>query len=89
MGDTAACFYQFIYDEEDRVNTKITQYFITHVFVLCIKVDSYVAHMLYVLSFSNNTAVPIDIMKNKYFLSLNAHTTLFDWGASISIISLT
>ena len=41
---------------------------------LCIKVDSYVAHMLYAWSFCNNTEVPIAINRNKYFISLNKNT---------------
>ena len=47
---------------------------------LCIKVDSYVAHMFYACSFSHNTAVPIAKNNNKDFLSLNKNTTLFYWG---------
>ena len=50
----------------------------------CIKVDSYVSHMFYVWSFSHNTAVPISINKNKYFLFLNTNTTIFYWGAGNS-----
>ena len=48
---------------------------------LCIKVDSYVAHMFYAWSFSHDTAVPIAKNKNNYFLSLNTNTTLFAWVA--------
>ena len=47
MSDTTACVYKFIYNEKDSVDTNIIQYFIMHGLVLCIKVDSYVAHMLY------------------------------------------
>ena len=46
---------------------------------LCIKVDSYVAHMFYACSFSHNTAVPIAKNNKKYFPSLNTNTTLFAW----------
>ena len=45
---------------------------------LCIKVDSYVAHIFYAWLFSHNTAVPI---AKKNFLSLNKNTTVFAWGA--------
>ena len=48
---------------------------------LCIKVDSYVAHMFYAWSFSHNTSVPIAKNKNKYFLSLNKNTNVFPWGS--------
>ena len=48
---------------------------------LCVKLDSFVAHMFYVGSFSNNTAVPNVINQNKYFLSLNTYTIVFYWGA--------
>ena len=52
-----------------------------HGLVLCIMVNSYVAHMFYAWSFSHNTEVPIAINKNKYFLSMNTNTTVFYWGA--------
>ena len=55
MVDPPTCFYKFIYDEMESVDTEIIQYFIMHVLVLCIKVDSYVAHMFYAWSFSHNT----------------------------------
>ena len=59
---------------------EMIQYFIMHGLGLCIKVDSYVAHMLYAWSFSYNTEVPIAINKNKYFLCLNTKNTAFNWG---------
>ena len=62
----------------DIVDTKIIKHFIMRGLDLCIKVDSYVAHMFYAWSFSH-TAFPIDIKKNKYFISLNKHTTVFAW----------
>ena len=46
---------------------------------LCIRVDSYVAHMFYACSFSHDIAVPIAIKKNKYFIFLNTDTTIFSW----------
>ena len=46
---------------------------------LCIKVDSYMEHMLYAWPFIHNVALPIAIKKNKYFISLNIYTTLFAW----------
>ena len=63
MGGPTTYFYQFIYDEKESVETEIIQYFIMHVLVLCIKVDSYVAHMLCTWSFSNDIEVPIYIKK--------------------------
>ena len=60
------------------------QYFIVHGLGLCIKVDSYVAHMLYAWSLSHNTAVPIAINNNKYLISLNENAAVFSWGAGIS-----
>ena len=47
---------------------------------LCIKVDSYVDHLFYAWSFSNDTEVPMAKKKNKFFLSLNKSTTIFAWG---------
>ena len=63
MGDSITCVYQFIYDEKDKNDTYITQYFIMHGLGLCIKVDGYVAHFFYAWSFIHNTAVPIDTNK--------------------------
>ena len=65
MGDPTACVHQFIYDEKDKYDTQITQYFVLHGFRLCIKIDSYVAHMFYAFLFSHIKAVPIS--KIKYF----------------------
>ena len=48
---------------------------------LCLKVDSYVAHMFFAWSFSHNPAVSIDVDNNKYFISLNINTIVFSWGA--------
>ena len=70
----------FIYDENDNDDTKIIQYFIMHGMRLCIKVDSYVAHMFYAWSFSHNTEVAIATTKKKYFIFLNTYTTVFYWG---------
>ena len=47
MGDPTMCVYQFIYDENDSGDTNIIKYFNMCGLVLYIKVDNYVAHMLY------------------------------------------
>ena len=65
MGNPTTCFYQFIYDEKNKNYTQITQYFNMYGLGLCIKVDSYVAHMFYVWSFRYNIAVSIVRKKNK------------------------
>ena len=70
-------FIKFIYDKNYSNDTNIIQNFISHGLGLCIKVDSYVAHILYEWSFSHTTAVLIDIYKNKHFPSLNTDTTVF------------
>ena len=62
-------------------DTDILQYLIIHGVGLCIKFYNFVAHMFYAWSFNHNTAVPIDIHNNKYFLSLNINTTVFAWGS--------
>ena len=77
IGDLTTCVYQFIYDETDKNDTQIIQYFIMHGLGLCIKIDINVAHLFYAWSFSNNTAVPITKKKNKYFLSLNTNNNVF------------
>ena len=77
MGDPTTFFYQFIYDEKDKNETQISQYFIMHGLGLCIKVDSCEDRLFYACPFSHNTAVPIAKKKNKYFISLNTNTTIF------------
>ena len=84
IGDPTTFFYQFIYDENNINDTQITQYFIMHGLGLCIKVNSYVAHIFYECKCSNNTAVPIAINKNRYLLSFNTHTIVFALGAGNS-----
>ena len=51
---------------------------------LYIKVDSYMAHMFYACSLSNNTLLPIAINKSKYFISFNTYIAVFDLVASNS-----
>ena len=48
---------------------------------LYIKVNRYVAHLLYAWSFSHNTVFPITIYKNKYLIFLNTHSPVFATGA--------
>ena len=67
MGDPTKCVYQIIYNENNSDETNILQYFIIYELVLCIKLDSYVSHMVYAVSFTHNTKAPIAINKNKYF----------------------
>ena len=81
MGDPTTCFYQFIYDEKESVDTQIIQYFIMNGLVLCIKLNIYISCMLYAWSLCRKSEVLIDIKKNKYFLSFNTRTTVFSWGA--------
>ena len=50
-----------------------------HGLELCIKLDIYVEHMFYALSFSHNAAVTISINKNKYFLPFNKNNSVFSW----------
>ena len=65
MGDYTICVYQFIYNEGGSFDTEIIRYFIMYGLGFFIKVDSYVAHMLYAWSFGNNTVVPISIKRSK------------------------
>ena len=62
-------------------DTKIIQYFIMYLLGLCIKLNSFVAHMLYAWSFIYNTSVTTAINKKQYYLYWNAYTTVFAWGA--------
>ena len=48
LSDPTTCFYQVIFDENDSNYTSIIQYFIMHGLGLCIKLNSFVAHMFYV-----------------------------------------
>ena len=84
LGYPTICVYQFIFDSNESNDTQIIQYCIIHGLVLCIELNSFVAHMFYAFSFGHNTAVDISINQNKYFLCLNKYTTVFAWGASNS-----
>ena len=81
MGDQTTCAYQYIYNENDSDGTNIIKYFIMHGLGLCIKVNSYVEHMFYALSFSHNTAITIAINNNTYFIYFNTNSTVFNWGS--------
>ena len=85
LGDTKICLYQFTFYKEDTYNTYILKYFVMKGLVICIKLNSYAAHMLYACPLSHNTSVPIVIKHNKYSLSLYTNTTVFDWGDINSI----
>ena len=61
LGDHITCVYQFIFDQNDSNDTKIVQYFIICGLRLCIKLNSFVAHMFYAWSLNNNTSVQIAI----------------------------
>ena len=65
MRDPTTCVYHFIYDQKDNNDTQTTQYFIMHRLGICIKVDSYVAHMFYAWLLSHNKAFPIAKKKKK------------------------
>ena len=82
LGAPTTCVYQFIFDENDRNDTKIIQYFIMHGLRLCIKLNSFAADMFYAWSFSHDIAVPITIKKNIYYIYLNTYTTVFAWGVN-------
>ena len=71
FGDTTTYVYQFIFDKDDNNDKNIIKYFVMHGLGLCIRLNTYVAHMFYEWSFSNNTSVPIDMNPNNYQLSLN------------------
>ena len=73
-------FYEITADENDSNYKTIIQYFILHELILCKKLNSLVAHMFSAWSFSHNIAVTIANNMNKYYLSLNKHTTVFSWG---------
>ena len=65
LGDPTTCVYQFKFDKEDSDDTHILKYFIMHGLGLCIKSNSYVAHMFYEWSFGRNTVVPIAMKQIK------------------------
>ena len=70
LGGTTACVCQLIFNKYDINEKNIIQYFIMHGLGLCIKLNCFVAHMFYAWSFSHDTAVPISINQNKYFVFL-------------------
>ena len=55
-----------------------------YVLVSGIKLNSYVVHMFYEWSFSNNKSAPIAIKYNKYYNDLDTYNTVFDWVAGNS-----
>ena len=65
LGDNTTCLYPFLFDKKDTDNTDILQYFVMGGQGICMKVNSDVAHMFYVWSFSHNTEVPIKFKHNK------------------------
>ena len=67
------------FDEKDINDTKIIQYFIMHGLGLCIKLNSFLAHMFYAGSFVHNSTVTICIKQIRCVLSLNKYTTVFSW----------
>ena len=89
MGDPTTCVYQFIYNENENDETKIIQYFIQHELGLCIEVYSYMAHIFHAWSLIYNTEVSISIKKTKYFILLNACTTIFFGGSDNSNENIT
>ena len=62
-----------IFDENESNDTNIIQYCILHGLGLCIKLNSFVAHIFYVWSFSHNKEVPIDINQNKKKIFKDIH----------------
>ena len=89
MGDPTTSVYQLIYKENENDDTKIIQHFIMHELGLCIKVDSYMVHMFHAWSFIHNIEVSISIKKTKYFMLLNACTTIFFGGSDNSNENIT
>ena len=81
LSDPTIFFYQLIIGENESNDTNIIQYFIVYRLLVCIRLNSFVAHMLYEWPFSHNTAVPIAIKNYKYYLSLNTYTNMFACGA--------
>ena len=81
LGGPTVCVYQLFFNSNDSNDTKMIQYFIMHGLGLCIKLDSYVAHMFYAWSLNHNTSVPTALKNNNCFIYLNTYTTFFSWGA--------
>ena len=48
--------------------------------LLCIKIKSYVAHMLYDWSFGHITVIPIEFKYNKYYIYLDTYINAFALG---------
>ena len=80
MGDPNICVYQSIFNPNDRNDANIIQCFIINGLGLYIKLNIFVENMLYACSFSDNISVSIPIKQNKYYISLNAYTTVISWG---------
>ena len=69
LGDLKTFVYQVTFYKEDTDNTHILKYFVMDGLVICIKLNSYVAHILYAWSFIHNASVPI-LIKHKNIIFL-------------------
>ena len=76
LGDLKTCVYQVTFYKEDTDNTHILKYFVMDGLVICIKLNSYVAHIFYAWSFIHNASVTILIKHNKYYLYLYTNTNV-------------
>ena len=73
-----------VFNKDHSNDTNIIHYFVLHGLLLFIRLNNYVENMFYAYSFSHNTAVPISINQDKYYLSLSTYTTLFSWSGGNS-----
>ena len=54
LGDPTPWVYQFVFDKDDRTDTKIIKYFVMYGPGLCIKLNSYVEHVIHFHSVTIN-----------------------------------
>ena len=73
LGDTTTCVYSFLFDNEYIDITHILQFFDMYGLGICIKLNSYVAHMFNVWSLSHNMEVPTPIKQKKSLTRFKYH----------------
>ena len=69
LGDPKTFVYQVTFDKQDTDNTHMIKYVFMEGLVICIKLNSYVAHIFYAWLFIHNASVPI-LIKHKNIIFL-------------------
>ena len=80
LGIPTTCVHQFVGFERWRQNSEVYQYFVFPGLGLCIRFESFVAHMFYGWTFAHNTAAAWMSDNGRYYLSIDEACHVFAWG---------